>query len=180
MAARAAWRDTARHAHRCEDVVSVPGRGVLPCSNPATQIVDVNRPGSSEGPYRMCDACADHSVRNRGMKIVGSYIRPEEPPVPKTVSRATAVRIATDMEYLRVARDIIAGTLPLKRAEISPGQWETAQAIVGKMLGASNETYVHPNLLCALCENIADGLDRYFDLGVKAAGGDVIEHKGRR
>jgi hypothetical protein len=60
---------------RCQEVVALPGGGVLPCNQPATKIIDVNRPGSSEGPYRMCDACADHSVRNRGMKLVGPYVR---------------------------------------------------------------------------------------------------------
>lgn len=28
---------------------------------------------SGEGPYRMCAACADHNIRNRGAKLVGPY-----------------------------------------------------------------------------------------------------------
>lgn len=59
--------------HRCEEQVGIPGGGVLPCNKLATQIIDVNRPGSSEGPYRMCDMCAGHSVHNRGMKFVRPY-----------------------------------------------------------------------------------------------------------
>ncbi len=66
----------------CEEQVGMPGGGVLPCNKPATQIIDVNRPGSSEGPYRMCDMCADHSVRNRGMKFVRRYIPDAEAEIP--------------------------------------------------------------------------------------------------
>lgn len=60
--------------HKCEEMVALPGGGVLPCNKPATKMIDVNRHGSSEGPYRMCDACADHSVRYRNMKVIGPYI----------------------------------------------------------------------------------------------------------
>jgi hypothetical protein len=59
----------------CEEAALGMGDAYFPCNKPATKLISVNRPGSSEGPYRMCDACADHSVRNRGMKEIGPYSR---------------------------------------------------------------------------------------------------------
>lgn len=58
----------------CEEAALGMGDAYFPCNRPATKIISVNRPGSTEGPYRMCDACADHSVRSRGMKEVGPYV----------------------------------------------------------------------------------------------------------
>lgn len=60
--------------HCCEEAALGMGDAYLPCNRPATKMIDVNRPGSTEGPYRMCDACADHSVKNRGMKELGPYV----------------------------------------------------------------------------------------------------------
>lgn len=87
------------------------------------------------------------------------------------------MKAVANREYLKVARAIIDGKLPLKTTAISPGQWEKAQEIVGRTLGASNETYIHPRLLYGLCEHIADGLNHYLEMGVKAAGGIVVEIK---
>lgn len=36
----------------------------LPCNKPATQVVGWK--GRRDEPIRMCAACADHNVRNRG------------------------------------------------------------------------------------------------------------------
>lgn len=47
------------------------GNAYIPCNKPATKIIQPK--SKSEGPYRMCDMCADHSVKNRGMKLVGPY-----------------------------------------------------------------------------------------------------------
>ncbi len=82
-------------------------------------------------------------------------------------------------EYLKTARLIIALDLPRKTNTINEAQWLKAQEIVGKMLGASNETYVHPTLLYGLCERIAEGLQYNFDLGWKAAGGEVFKDQKR-
>lgn len=41
-----------------------------PCNEPATKMI--GWPRRTEGPYRMCDACADHNVRNRGAQEMGS------------------------------------------------------------------------------------------------------------
>lgn len=49
----------------CEETaMGLPAGMVLPCNEPAEFLV--SWPRRSEGPYRMCAACADHSVRNRG------------------------------------------------------------------------------------------------------------------
>lgn len=74
--------------HQCEEMVALPGGGVMPCNRSATTIVDINRPGSTEGPYRMCDAHADHSVRNRGMKVMGPYVVPEPLPLPAAMTKS--------------------------------------------------------------------------------------------
>ena len=66
--------------HCCEEAALGMGNAYLPCNKRATKIIDVNRPGSTEGSYRMCDACADHSVRNRGMKEIGPYNAKESAP----------------------------------------------------------------------------------------------------
>lgn len=55
----------------CEECALGMGNAYIPCNKPATVIVDTGR--KTEGPYRMCDMCADHSVKNRGMKIIGVY-----------------------------------------------------------------------------------------------------------
>lgn len=47
----------------------------LPCNQPAVHMI---QHPSAEGPYRMCEHCADHNVKNRGAKIVGPYL-PEAP-----------------------------------------------------------------------------------------------------
>lgn len=41
-----------------------------PCNKPAEHVV--HWPGRSDAPIRMCAACADHNVRNRG----GAILRP--------------------------------------------------------------------------------------------------------
>lgn len=41
----------------------------LPCNQPATK--RIGWPERGEGPYRMCDMCADHSIKNRGATDLG-------------------------------------------------------------------------------------------------------------
>lgn len=55
----------------CEEAALGMGNAYFPCNKPATVMVDTGR--STEGPYRMCDACADHSIRNRSMRIIGPF-----------------------------------------------------------------------------------------------------------
>lgn len=64
----------------------------------------------------------------------------------------------TDQEYLATVRLILDGELPRKTIAVSEDSWKRAQSIVAKTLGASNETYIHPNLLSGLCEHIAEAL----------------------
>ena len=47
----------------CEEASLFAPPGVyLPCNKPATTLVR----WKNEGPYRMCDMCADHNIKNRG------------------------------------------------------------------------------------------------------------------
>lgn len=56
---------------RCEEQVALPGGGVLPCNKPAGYLV--GWPARGEGPYRMCFACMNHSVKNRAATVAGLY-----------------------------------------------------------------------------------------------------------
>ena len=47
------------------------------CNKPATNFVGWPRRG--EGPYRMCEMCTDHSVRNRGATDLGPFVEGETP-----------------------------------------------------------------------------------------------------
>lgn len=60
---------------RCEDAFALSGDTYIPCNRPAVRMIgwrDIQG-GLSEGPYRMCDMCADHSVRNRRAEDLGAY-----------------------------------------------------------------------------------------------------------
>lgn len=43
-----------------------------PCNRPATMVVRWT--GRRDPAIRMCDACADHNVKNRGGEVVRAYI----------------------------------------------------------------------------------------------------------
>ena len=43
----------------------------LPCNKPAVRMI--GWPDREEGPYRMCEACADHSIKNRGAVDFGPF-----------------------------------------------------------------------------------------------------------
>lgn len=43
----------------------------LPCNRPATRMI--GWPERGEGPYRMCDMCAHHNVKNRNATDLGPY-----------------------------------------------------------------------------------------------------------
>jgi hypothetical protein len=55
----------------CEEASTLSREHYIPCNRPATNMV--GWPHRNEGPYRMCDMCTDHSVRNRGAVIVGEF-----------------------------------------------------------------------------------------------------------
>lgn len=62
--------------------------------------------------------------------------------------------------YLETARAIIDGILGRPTLAVSERSWKKAQAIVGRMLAGSNETYIQHNILRAHVEHIAEALDR--------------------
>jgi len=57
---------------RCEE--SSLHMPALPCNAPATTMIAW--PNRAEGPYRMCNACANHSLKNRGAVNAGPYDGP--------------------------------------------------------------------------------------------------------
>ncbi len=77
--------------HCCEECMM--GSPIyVPCNKPATKVIGVRDGG--EGPYRMCDMCADHSVKNRGMMLIGPYAGPAPAPaapIKGAYGRAAAV-----------------------------------------------------------------------------------------
>ena len=48
----------------------------FPCNQLATRIIKFVK--TNEGPYRMCDGCAEHSVKNRGATDIGPYVKEEK------------------------------------------------------------------------------------------------------
>lgn len=58
----------------CEEASMHSTSTYVPCNRPAKFMV--GWPHRQEGPYRMCEMCADHSVRNRGAVIAGPYKGP--------------------------------------------------------------------------------------------------------
>lgn len=53
----------------CEEASPMSHNFYIPCNRPATRIVKTRDPSA----YRMCEACADHNIRNRGAQLVGAY-----------------------------------------------------------------------------------------------------------
>ena len=54
---------------KCEEASPLSTLYYIPCNRPATRMIKT----SDTKPYRMCDMCADHNVRNRGAKDLGPY-----------------------------------------------------------------------------------------------------------
>jgi hypothetical protein len=54
----------------CEEASPMSHHFYIPCNRPATRMIKNRDPQS---PYRMCDICADHNVRNRGAEDVGPF-----------------------------------------------------------------------------------------------------------
>jgi hypothetical protein len=55
----------------CEEASILSHSFYIPCNRPATRLIKNSDPQS---PYRMCDECADHNVRNRGAEDVGPFV----------------------------------------------------------------------------------------------------------
>jgi hypothetical protein len=58
----------------CEEASILSTSVYIPCNAPATRLVKNRDPRT----YRMCDACADHNVRNRGARDVGPFMKENE------------------------------------------------------------------------------------------------------
>lgn len=100
--------------HGCEECVM--GSPIyVPCNKPATQVIDTGRP--TEGPYRMCDSCAGHSIHNRGMKFLRAYEQPNprehvganQPPVEDEAqalkSQIEAAKGVAEKDYKDITTD---------------------------------------------------------------------------
>lgn len=57
---------------RCQEAGPLSSEKYFPCNRPAVSIVEFT--ARKEGPYRMCEMCADHNIRNRGATLVGPFI----------------------------------------------------------------------------------------------------------
>lgn len=55
----------------CEEASPLSSKTYIPCNKPAVSLV--HWPKRQEGPYRMCEMCAHHNVRNRGAEILGPF-----------------------------------------------------------------------------------------------------------
>lgn len=55
--------------HCCEEASFIIP--TLPCNEPATRWIGWR--SRKEGPYRMCDMCAHHSIQNRNADDLGPY-----------------------------------------------------------------------------------------------------------
>jgi len=55
----------------CEEASPMSRDYYIPCNAPATTMIAW--PSRNEGPYRMCESCAWHNVKNRGATDLGPY-----------------------------------------------------------------------------------------------------------
>lgn len=55
----------------CEEASPQSHLFYIPCNRPATNLVQLR----DEGPYRMCEMCTYHNIKNRGGTDLGPYVR---------------------------------------------------------------------------------------------------------
>jgi hypothetical protein len=53
----------------CEEASLYSREFYIPCNRPAEFLVQTK----DKSPYRMCDMCTDHNVRNRGAHVIATY-----------------------------------------------------------------------------------------------------------
>lgn len=63
--------------HCCEEASPMSHNFYIPCNKPATTVVHCDK---DRRDYRMCEMCAVHNTRNRGMTMVGPYDRKSAKP----------------------------------------------------------------------------------------------------
>jgi hypothetical protein len=54
----------------CEEASPMSHNFYIPCNRPAVRMIGFK---SGEGPYRMCEACAYHNVKNRNAIDMGEF-----------------------------------------------------------------------------------------------------------
>jgi hypothetical protein len=57
----------------CEEASTLSAQFYIPCNRPATRMI---RNTDQQSPYRMCEMCADHNVKNRSATDAGPYTGP--------------------------------------------------------------------------------------------------------
>ena len=62
----------------CQEAAPTSLSIYVPCNAPAHYLVAYH--GRTEGPYRMCEPCKEHNVRNRNGYVVSLY-----PPLVETL-----------------------------------------------------------------------------------------------
>lgn len=63
----------------CEEASRWSRETYIPCNRPAYHHVAFVALG--EGPYRMCEACAEHNLSNRGAELVAPDWKPPHAPL---------------------------------------------------------------------------------------------------
>lgn len=58
----------------CEDASPLSGAFYIPCNKPAVRMIGFGKDGKGEGPYRMCEMCGWHSVKNRNGTDLGIFV----------------------------------------------------------------------------------------------------------
>lgn len=53
----------------CQEASELSHSFYIPCNRPATRIIKT----SDATPYRMCNMCAEHNIKNRGAKDLGPF-----------------------------------------------------------------------------------------------------------
>jgi len=101
--------------HCCEEASPLSGSAYIPCNAPAVFMVKNRDPQ----PYRMCQACADHNVRNRGAKIIGPY-KAEARPQKRGLQGIAAVKKRVKLKTEKDAAEAALKRITDEIAEIDP------------------------------------------------------------
>lgn len=96
---------------RCEEASFLSRERYIPCNLPARFIVK-NR---DVREYRMCAACTDHNVRNRGGKIVKEYHEARMTNQESyEIQRKQAIENLEKLGLEKIPLDVAAASLPTK------------------------------------------------------------------
>lgn len=84
-------------ANCCEEASPLSKATYIPCNQPATRMI--GWPARQEGPYRMCESCADHCVHQRGATDQGPFT-PTDPAADASGSVTPAASAAGVPDFL--------------------------------------------------------------------------------